>query len=579
MQTRTLLPWIIPILILAYPAGAVAAPQRGAPVPFVTIEAEAPGHATSGRLVRMVAPPAPATTSPELEASGRAYVALESEGQYWQTTVPIRANAINVRHCIPDAPNGGGTTATLSLYVNDTLRQRLSLSSKHAWLYGHNPATGSNGQSNDPNAGPPHAFWDETRAFITGGVQKGDTIRLQKDPLDAATFYWIDSIDLEDVSAPIPAPAVGTYLDVTSFGADGSDSADDTAAIQACISAAKSQGKIIWIPPGTYCQSALFEVDGVKVLGSGMWHTKIVGIALETSRWGNTGFLLNGAGAVVSDLAVDAATSTHRGDRGRIFSRLDACTNWRVENVWITHGRVGFWMSGVTNGVIRGCRVTNTYADGINLNRGSQNNLVEHNFIRGCGDDGIAILSEEAAQTVSTSNTLRFNTSLAMWWGHNCDLAGGSGHIIEDNYFADNANMAAFTINLPPAWPMHPLSHSIARRNTIVRGGGNLGGQQRGALWIYPGSTTAAHVEISDNLIIDAIFRGIHIRGPQHQSITFRNNQIENPGGDGILISPEATGLGVFVSNTVTGFPENSSPFRNRAGSDYTVQSDANSWP
>src|SRR6185369_7458330 len=136
-------------------------------------------------------------------------------------------------------------------------------------------------------------------------------------------------------------------------------------------------------------------------------------------------------------------------------------------------------------------RIRFTYADAINLNSGASNNVVENNHIRGSGDDGLALLSEmENNNPMSTNNTVRFNTVSAIWWGHNCDLAGGTGHVIEDNVLVDNAKFGCFTINLPSAYPMFPLSGSIVRRNSIIRGGGNANGQKRGAVWIYPGSTS-----------------------------------------------------------------------------------------
>lgn len=243
----------------------------------------------------------------------------------------------------------------------------------------------------------------------------------------------------------------------------------------------------------------------------------------------------------------------------------------------------GFWMSGANNGVIRGCRVRDTYADAINLNSGASNNLVENNHVRGSGDDGTAILSENSVGTISTGNTLRFNTVCATWWGHNCDLAGGSGHVIEDNYWADNADLGCFTINLPGAFPMHALTSATIRRNSVVRGGGNLAGQKRGAVWIGPGSTTISGVIFSDNVISDAIFRGIHLSSSQSQQITFLRNVINHPGFAGVTnqagvwIDSTVTGAGIFSNNTVSNLISGVAAFTNNSGN-YTATQTGNSW-
>ena len=549
--------------------------HQGAFLPFVTIEAEDADNHINGKVVKMIGAPTTSTATPELEASGRGYVELADQGQYLEVPVKAAANTIVLRHCIPDAPTGGGISGTLSLYVNGVFRQKLTLSSKFNWLYG---LSGKNGQSNDPTAGESHVFWDETRAFIAGGVNAGDVLRLCKDTGDDAAFYRLDLLDLENVAPPLAPPADGTYLSVTDFGADGSDQLDDSQAIANCIAAAKDAGKCVWMPPGTYYQSTLFTLDGVSVKGAGMWYTNLISTS-EGTRTGNVGFTLKGNFSSVSDLYVESSVHTSRGTPGgKPFTCSYGTTDsWSVTNVWITHTNVGFWMSGGTNGLVRGCRVRLTYADGININRGSSNNVVESNHVRGCGDDGIAISSEtNNTPTISMNNVVRSNTVIGNWWGHNCDLAGGSGHIIENNYLADNAVMGCMTINLPSSYPMYPLTSGIIRRNTIVRGGGYVYGQRRGAIWIYPGSQTISNVVISDNEITDSIFSGIDLVGAKSQQITFQRNLINNPGNCGVLIERPAIGAGTWLSNVVRcslGVPT----FLNRA-TNYTITSSDNSW-
>jgi parallel beta-helix repeat protein len=546
----------------------------GAPVPFTTYEAE--DNATTGAVVRLVGQPSSTTMTPEVEASGRGFVQLNATGQSVEFTTTSAANAIVLRHCIPDAAAGGGINATLSLYVNGVFRQSLPLTSKYNWLYG---AAGSNGQSNTPSAGVPHVFWDESRFLISGAaVNAGDTIRLQKDSGDTASYYRIDLIDLESVGSPLPPPAAGTYLSVTDYGANGADGNDDTAAIANCITAARSQGKTVWIPAGTYYQSTLFAANGVTIRGAGMWFTNLVGIGVETSFAGNVGFNLAGDGAKVYDMSITSRDNTSRATGCKPFTGY-AASNWTVENVWITHTNVGFWMSGATNGTVRGCRVRGTYADGINLNRGSSYNLVENCHVRGGGDDGLAILSENADAMIATSNTLRYNTVIAPWWGHNCDLAGGGGHLIEYNYWADSAWLGAFAINLPGTYPMHAVTGATVRRNLLVRGGGNIGNQHRGAIWIYPSNTTISNVLIQSNYIADAIFRGIHLTGSSSQQIQFDRNVIDHPANEGVCIGSTVTGSGNFTGNTVSNLNAGQVQFSNAApGGAYTVTQSGNSW-
>jgi hypothetical protein len=552
-------PFALAVLLL--PVSTHAAPV-GANVPFVTREAEK--ASTSGTVVMLQGLPGKVVT-PEMEASGRGYVELKATGNAVVFPVTARANSIVIRHCIPDSPEGGGTAATLTLFINGTFSDTLTLSSRHNWLYGEE---GQNGQSNTPGKAP-HVFWAESRHILKQQIKPGDRIELRRQEKDVAEYYRIDLIDLELAPAPLPQPA--NSLSVADFGADGADGKDDTDAIIACIREAKAQGRAVWIPAGIYHQSKRFELEGpVKVQGAGMWHTSILGTILGQDFAGNMGFRLGGDGPEVADLHLECVAQTQRGkSNGKGFT--GAPVNWTVRNVWITHTQTGFWMSAASRGLVQGCRVRFTYADGINLNRGASHNLVEHCHVRGCGDDGIAILSEtERKDPPAVRNILRNNTVEAIWWGHNLDLAGGSQHLVENNLLADNAMMGVFTINMTGAYPNHPLSDSIVRGNTLLRGGGNYVGQRRGAAWIFAGSDTVKGVVFENNRILSPMYSGIQITGGAEQQILFRGNTIDSPGGSAVHITDKAKGTGVFEGNRISGLPEGKEAFNNTS-KEYTV--------
>lgn len=548
-------------------------------MPFVTFEAEDPANKSNGQVVRMTKLPTGLDNSPELEASGRGYVELRRTGDFLEIPKTPVANGLVIRHCIPDAPEGGGITATLGLYVNGKRCQAITLSSKYNWLYGGG-TWGENGQSNKPTKFP-HVFWDESRCFIEGGVNEGDSLRLQKDATDTAEFYRIDLIELEKAPDPLPRPS--NSLSIATYGAKGQDAATDTAAIRKCIETAQAQGKIVWMPAGKYLVNAAFTLNGVRVQGAGMWHTSLWDTLGNNSKtWSSCGFTLTGNNPAVSDLYIDSLETTARGANGpKAF--MGWGTNWSVKNVWIMHTNVGFWISGL-GGTVSGCRVRGTYADGINVNNGggkgpAHNIVVENNHVRGVGDDGLAILCEAPKrgphQTLNV--TLRHNTVVASWWGGNCDLAGGSGHIIEDNLFTDDGKYS-IGLNLPGAYPMCPLTGAIIRRNLILRGGCNYVNQRRGAIWSFPGSTTISGVVIEDNRIISPLFRGIHLVGTNSQNIVFKNNVIDHPGEDAIVIEGKTIGGATFTANTVRNLNPGRKPLANAAGATFNLIQSGNSW-
>jgi len=547
--------------------------KRGAVVPFVTIEAE--GNPTSGTTIGLTNPPTSTTWTPELEASGRAFVQLNNPGDYVEFTNVVAANTIVIRHSIPDAPNGGGLAASLSLYVNGSKRQTLIVTSTNNWLYQVDGVDASeNGQTNYPGGGPAHVFWDESRYFITNGVLAGDTIRLQKDAADTAAYYRVDLIDLEMAPPPLSPPVAGTYLNVTNYGANGADNLDDTTAIKNCLTAAKALGRIVWMPPGTFYQNASITVDGVTVQGAGMWHTSLI----QTQN-GTRNLAVTGNAPKVQDLFIANSATTSRTSGGYAFSLVTPCTNWVVQNVWITHTSVGLWMSGGEAGTIRGCRVRLTYADAININKGASRCLIEHNHVRGAGDDGIAILADSSVAYPSTNNVIRYNTVVANWWGHNCNLSGGYGHVIENNYLADNSHSGCFTINLNSAYPHYPLTGGVVQRNTILRGGSNFVGQKRGAIWTTASGASITNTIIRDNLILGSLFPGIHLTGSRDQSITFERNVVDAPGAEGFRINSEVNGAGIFSSNLVRDLKSGFNQYTNLAGGDFSGAFSGNSWP
>jgi hypothetical protein len=105
-------------------AGAVA----GANTPFVTLEAEA-GKLGGGATIRAITPgmPVPNEATLELEASGHSLVELKNDGESvsWLNNTGVNANSIVIRASIPDAPTGGGITATIDLYVDGVFRQTI----------------------------------------------------------------------------------------------------------------------------------------------------------------------------------------------------------------------------------------------------------------------------------------------------------------------------------------------------------------------------------------------------------------------------------------------------------------------
>jgi hypothetical protein len=565
----------------------------GAVTPFSSYEAEAGTRGGGATLVTLTSAPTTQFSSPELEASGHGYVRLNANGQYveWVNNTGQNISAINVRACIPDASGGGGINATLDLYVNGTFRQTLNLTSAQTWGYEGN--NHYNNESQNPTDGNPRTFFDDVHAFITGAaVAPGNTVRLQKNSGNTAAFYYIDVVDLEAPPAAIAQPA--NSLSITTYGAVANDAnADNSTAIQNCINAAQSQGKSVWIPSGTFYIKSLggLNASGITIQGAGMWYSRIYrAVPLPNST--PLGAIFNVSSCTVRNFALDSNAKSRASADGCGGGMDTGGNNWLAENIWTQHTMSGFWASG-TGGRVQNCRLMSIWADGCNLNNVSLggsvgNNLTaSNNFVRGTGDDALAINSVNfnGSTTYTPMSTICLfnNTSIAMWGGKGVGIYGGGGHKIQGNYMSDTARyiglgVGKFGVN------GSDLTSATVSGNTVVRCGGNAYVQQQPALHIGNGgdgqsSGNVGGATVSNNTVNNSLYNAVGFS--TCNNITFQNNTINSPGLDGIVISPAnypaPTGSASITGNTVNGLGAGRSAYMNLS-SGFNAAVSGNSW-
>lgn len=521
---------------------------RGATVPYVAYEAEQ-GTTNAERL-------GPSTNymAIDSEASGREAVRLNQTGEYVEFTLKDSANFMTLRYAIPDAPEGGGTEATLSLYVDGQKQGTLDLNSKYAWVYGKYP------WSNDPSEGDGHRFFDESQ-FPLEDLPAGTVIRLQKDAGDTADYYAIDLAEMEQAPDAYAMPE--GYLDVTSFGAIPNDSGDDSDAFRAAIAEAQKQKKGVWVPEGAFrFAGGPLEISDVTIRGAGMWHTVIEG----------AGFMGIGGGIEVYDMKFDVGVTGRHDDRAEAAFDGTFGRNSILQGLWIEHAKVGVWstLKGnvPTDGLyIAGLRIRNTYADGINLTTGTVNSMVEQTVIRGSGDDSIALWSQVPDTLTGTpqqqadaarvaGNTVRFNTVQLPWLADGVAIFGGSDNTVADNIISDTvvsgAGIAVSTRFNPVAFG----GTTTVERNTLIRTGSHEfnWNQDFGGLWIFTGDKAIdGDIVLRSNNVLDSSFQGLYISGPnaiQSGHIRLENLVIEGSGTWGINAAQGVSGS-VTLNNVI----------------------------
>ena len=484
----------------ATPKKPAAPPTNpGASVPWTRYEAE------EGQGSVRAAPATRTYLTPGSEATGRRYIRLEKIGDYVEFTVAKPGNGLVLRYGLPDSADGQGLDATLGLYINGQLQRKLPLTSRYAWSYGDFPWT------NNPAAGRGHHFWDETQAVIPG-VKPGDVIRLQKDADDSAEYYLVDFIELEQVPPALSPPT--NSLSLVEFGAVPDDEGNDDNAMITAMDAAKAQGKVLWIPAGTFIlDGGVKGIGGVAIQGAGIWHSRLTGNAPK--------FHGHGERIQVADLAIFGEVD-HRDDNfpDNAFTG-NLGENSEITRVWIEHMKCGVWStSGTKNLRITGCRIRNMMADGVNLFDGTSDSQVEQCHLRNTGDDALASWSPSGSwSSMKPCERNRFihNTVETPWHANGVGLYGGNDHEVRGNLVEDTVQSGGGLL-ISSGHGAIPFAGTIRiENNKFIRTGGDcyIDGRN-GGMWIHAHESDIAAPLIFRNLtILDSANAGITIHGPR----------------------------------------------------------------
>lgn len=510
---------------IAIPPAANPPESRGALVPWVEYPAET-AH-TNGEILT------PDRTFGTLasEATGRSAVKLRQTGEYLQFRTSAAANSVVIRFVIPDSEDGLGQQATLSLYIDNVFRQKIQLTSKYAWSYGGEERT-----YNLPKMGGAHHFYDEARALV-GDIPAGATVKFQKDADDSAEYYVVDLVDLEQVAPPKTKPK--GFISITECGAVPDSGQDAGDAIQTCIARAKAAKTGVWIPVGTF-ESELhgFDVSEVSIQGAGMWYATLHG---KYARFNCTGNNCRFADfAILGETLLRDDKSPENGFNGQ------AGTGSLLENIWVEHTKVGFWVSGGTQGlIIRNSRFRNLYADGVNFCNGTSYSVVENSHFRNTGDDALASWSPKQ-DSVNTGNVFRFNTIQVPWRANCLAIYGGKDNKIENNFCSDVVTYPGILI--AQQFNSHPFAGTTrVEQNTLLRAGGPMFHNEHGALKIWADQGEISGLVVRDLLIDGATFSGIELEGSYPiTNASFERIDVQHSGTWGLQLRSNVAGEVTF---------------------------------
>jgi hypothetical protein len=563
--------WRVLTVSCALSAGAVSA-DVGADMPWTTYEAE--GMKTTG----VVLGPKYDPYLVETESSGQKCVRLAAVGEYVEFTAGANANALVVRYSLPDAEEGGGTRAGLDLYVNGQKVRALPLTSEYSWLYGNYPF------SNQPGQGKPRNFYDEVR--VKGlAIGRNDVIRLRRSDADAA-YCIVDLVDLENVPAPLPAPA--NSLSVLDYGADPSGVADATGALRSCVADAQKQKRPVWVPGGDYkLTGEILVPSSMTIQGAGMWHTNFVGDpALYGQSARRVRFKLAGSQIHLADFSIIGRLN-YRNDSEPNDGIVGAgCADSSITRVWIEHTKTGIWIYNGSNLRITGCRYRNLLADGVNLCVGTYDTVIENCSTRGTGDDCFAIWPAASDQGFvgkshkPGNNIIRRCTGQLPYLANGGAIYGGESNRIEDCRFTDITAGCGILISttFPTSDGVLKIDNNFSGETVVQNcrllrcGGYDHDWAWRGSLQICLDHRSISGLTIRQVDIRDSFSDGITIVTPPNrdghpslsrallEGVTVSSSGIGTSSGYGLLVGRDVAG-GLALVGSRVGAIRNDSPF------------------
>jgi hypothetical protein len=262
---------------------------------------------------------------------------------------------------------------------------------------------------------------------------------------------------------------------------------------------------------------------------------------------------LNNASMTVKNMLLQGEV-TNRVDGGNA-NGLDNMggTNSVVQGVWIEHTKCGWWCGNggsVTTGLlVTGCRIRDTYADGVNITNGGSNSTVTQCNLRNTGDDSLAVWSQGPGDN---NDTFSYNTIQNTWRADGLASYGGSNCSMLNNLVKDTLDQSGIMLELGFGADGFGGTFNISN-NVLIRDGGAFAGTNYGAiqLWANQGGLGATF-DFQNNSVENSTFDGVAFQGGGANGSNFNGLTISNAGNAGINAWGGSSGSAYFANTVVT---------------------------
>ena len=338
----------------------------------------------------------------------------------------------------------------------------------------------------------------------------------------------------------------GCVYNITSYGAVGDGSTDNTTAINNAFSAATSAGCSVEVPAGTFNHSGLLTATGIKVFGLGS------SSILQATNASNQALILLGTNPSVSNLVIQGTGSTRNTAAFPSLlligfnssSQIVTTTGFVVSNNLLNGGdNVGIYDFSGSQGTIENNTVQNTQADAITNVEGANHILEQNNLVNNSGDDGMSNNSYTSDSSTVNNITITENT-VTPGSARGLECSGCSNITFSNNWVDRNDNVADLFISSENqscggSYNTQSVNGVTATGNTFVRGGPG-----QGAVILYPECSgySLSNITLNNNVWYNTItYTAVQLTGAG----TVSNVTVENSNA---YINPVS-----FYSSSFTG--------------------------
>jgi Right handed beta helix region len=323
--------------------------------------------------------------------------------------------------------------------------------------------------------------------------------------------------DLSAKDTATVSPAIDSLIDRTDFLQDQFD--------------ALRPGDTLILDSGTfdYRRSLYIRTSNVSIIGNDT--------TLHATNPASAALIIQASNVTVSNLNLTAPISRRRVDSSYRTRLVFGGSGVHISDVTITGGTsAGIYITGARNFVLERVTVQDTAADGVQINNGSNNGILNDVTTLRTGDDGIAIVSYQLP-LLGTVHDITVNNPVVNGSGQRGLVVVGGERITFNNIDVSNTALSGVFVGTQGLFFIRDTDTVHVNGGTVTQCG--IGGIPSGAvlIWSANRNQSVSNVLIENLTIRDTPFSAFTnvgiwadvVLGEPVSNIAFRNIAIEQP--------------------------------------------------